>query len=77
MLATMAMAAAGFSQSPRLAGLGGLFQRASIVTGFGWLHNPIRASAAARPCRPHRQTTSNPNSSNPIRQNLRPVVCRC
>jgi hypothetical protein len=37
MLAAMALAAAGFSQSPRLADLGGLFQRASIVTGFGWL----------------------------------------
>jgi Protein of unknown function (DUF998) len=37
MLAAMALATAGFSQSPRLAGLGGLFQRASIVTGFGWL----------------------------------------
>ena len=37
MLATMALAAAGFSQSPRLANLGGLFQRASIITGFAWL----------------------------------------
>lgn len=37
MLAAMALAAAGFSQSPRLARLGGLFQRASIVTGFAWL----------------------------------------
>jgi hypothetical protein len=37
MLATMALAAAGFSQSPRLVNLGGLFQRASIITGFGWL----------------------------------------
>jgi hypothetical protein len=30
-------AGAGFSQSPRLAGYGGLFQRASIITGFAWL----------------------------------------
>jgi len=37
MLATMAVAAAGFGQSPRLANLGGLFQRASILTGFAWL----------------------------------------
>ena len=37
MLATMALASAGFSQSPRLVSLGGLFQRASIVTGFAWL----------------------------------------
>jgi hypothetical protein len=37
MLATMALAAAGFGQSPRLVHLGGLFQRASIITGFGWL----------------------------------------
>jgi hypothetical protein len=37
MPAAMALAAAGFSQSPRLVGLGGLFQRAAIVTGFAWL----------------------------------------
>jgi Protein of unknown function (DUF998) len=37
MPAAMALAAAGFSQSPRLVRLGGLFQRASIVTGFAWL----------------------------------------
>ena len=37
MLATMALASAGFGQSPRLAHLGGLFQRAGIITGFGWL----------------------------------------
>jgi hypothetical protein len=37
MLATMALAGAGFSQSRRLVKLAGLFQRASIVTGFGWL----------------------------------------
>jgi Protein of unknown function (DUF998) len=37
MPATMTLAAAGFGQSPRLAGLGGLFQRASIITGFAWL----------------------------------------
>jgi Protein of unknown function (DUF998) len=37
MLATMALAGAGFGQSPRLVRLGGLFQRASIITGFTWL----------------------------------------
>ena len=37
MLATMALAGAGFGQSPRLVHLGGLFQRASIITGFTWL----------------------------------------
>jgi hypothetical protein len=37
MLATMALAAAGFAQSPRLVNLAGLCQRASIVTGFTWL----------------------------------------
>src|SRR5258707_8096527 len=34
---TMALAGAGFSQSSRLGGYGGLFQRASIITGFAWL----------------------------------------
>jgi hypothetical protein len=37
MLITTVLASAGFSQSPRLARLGGLFQRVSIVTGFAWL----------------------------------------
>ena len=42
---------AGFNQSPRLVNLAGLFQRASIVTGFGWLTTIFaraltRASAA-------------------------------
>jgi len=37
MLASTAMASAGFNQSPRLVNLAGLFQRASIVTGCGWL----------------------------------------
>jgi hypothetical protein len=34
---TMGLAGAGFGQSARLAGYGGLFQRASIIAGFGWL----------------------------------------
>jgi hypothetical protein len=37
MPAGMVAAGAGFSQSTRLADYGGLFQRASIITGFGWL----------------------------------------
>jgi hypothetical protein len=37
MPAAASLAGAGFSQAPRLAGLGGLFQRVSIVTGFAWL----------------------------------------
>ena len=37
MLTTMGMAGAGFGQAPRLVNLGGLFQRASIVSGFSWL----------------------------------------
>jgi hypothetical protein len=53
MLATMGLASAGFGQSPRLASLGGLFQRASIITGFAWLSVLCaRALRAARPARP-------------------------
>ena len=37
MLTTMALAGAGFGQSPRLVNFGGLFQRMSIITGFAWL----------------------------------------
>lgn len=37
MLATMTLAGAGFGQSAQLVNLGGLFQRASIITGFAWL----------------------------------------
>lgn len=37
MLATMVLAGAGFGQSPGLVKVGGLFQRTSIITGFGWL----------------------------------------
>jgi len=37
MLTTMALAGAGFGQSPRLVNLAGLFQRAGIITGFAWL----------------------------------------
>ena len=48
MLTTMALAGAGFAQSPRLNGLGGLFQRASIITGFAWL-TALSAQALRRP----------------------------
>ncbi|MBO0823160.1 MAG: DUF998 domain-containing protein [Actinobacteria bacterium] len=34
---TMVLAGAGFGQSSRLGGYGGLFQRASILAGFAWL----------------------------------------
>lgn len=37
MLVTVALASAGFAQSPRFTGLAGLFQRASVITGFTWL----------------------------------------
>jgi len=56
MLAATALAAAGFGQAPRLAGLGGLSQRASIVTGFTWLTvlsaRTLRLAPAARAARP-------------------------
>ena len=47
MLATTALAGAGFNQSPGLVHLAGLFQRASIMTGFGWL-TALSAQALAR-----------------------------
>jgi hypothetical protein len=37
MLTTMAVAGAGFGQSPRLVNVAGAFQRTSIITGFAWL----------------------------------------
>jgi Protein of unknown function (DUF998) len=37
MLATFVLAGAAFNQVPGLVDIGGLLQRASIVTGFGWL----------------------------------------
>jgi hypothetical protein len=47
MLATTVLAGAGFGQAPRLVNLAGLFQRASIVTGFGWL-TALSAQALTR-----------------------------
>jgi Protein of unknown function (DUF998) len=37
MLASLVLAGVGFGQSPRFVSRGGLFQRVSIITGFGWL----------------------------------------
>jgi Protein of unknown function (DUF998) len=37
MLVGVARANAGFSQDPRFVRLGGLFQRVTVITGFGWL----------------------------------------
>jgi hypothetical protein len=37
MLAGIVLAGAGFGQSPRFVSLAGLFQRASIITGFAWI----------------------------------------
>jgi hypothetical protein len=37
MPAAVVVAGAGFGQSRRLVGVGGLFQRVSIITGFAWL----------------------------------------
>jgi hypothetical protein len=56
MLAAMVVADAGFGQSPRLVNLVGLFQRASIITGFAWLTAVFartlrRAHATAAPDR--------------------------
>ena len=47
MLTTMALAGAGFGQSPRFVDLGGLLQRTSIITGFGWL-TAVSAQALLR-----------------------------
>jgi hypothetical protein len=47
-LATTALAGAGFGQAPKLVRLGGLFQRASIITCFTWL-TALSARALRRP----------------------------
>jgi hypothetical protein len=56
MLAMMALAGAGFNQSPRLVNLAGLFQRASIVTGFGWLTALSGRALARTPATPTPRT---------------------
>ena len=53
----MALAGAGFGESPRLVNLGGLLQRASIITGFTWL-----TAVSARALRKH------PPPAGPLRQ---------
>jgi hypothetical protein len=54
MLATAALAGAGFNQSPRLVDRAGSFQRASIVAGFGWLTAlSARALKRASAIQPH------------------------
>jgi hypothetical protein len=57
MLATSILAGAGFGQSPRLVNLAGLFQRASIVTGFGWLTGlsarALKRVSATQPLQTH------------------------
>ncbi|HMH91063.1 MAG TPA: DUF998 domain-containing protein [Streptosporangiaceae bacterium] len=57
MLTSMALAAGGFSQSPRLVRLGGLFQRVSIITGFGWL-SALSARALRRTPATRSETSS-------------------
>jgi hypothetical protein len=53
-LATMALASAGFGQSPRLVDLGGLFQRASIITAFAWLTSLFARGLRRVPAAPPR-----------------------
>ena len=48
---TMVLAGAGFGQSSRLGGYGGLLQRAGIITGFAWLTTvSARALQRTLPC---------------------------
>jgi hypothetical protein len=58
MLATMALAGAGFNQSPRLVNHAGLFQRASIVTGFGWLTTLSARALTRAPAAPARKPST-------------------
>jgi len=56
MLATAVLAGAGFSQSPWWVNRAGLFQRASIMTGFGWLTalsaRALKRASASQPLQP-------------------------
>jgi hypothetical membrane protein len=52
MLATTVLAGAGFGGSPQLVKVAGLFQRASIVTGFTWL-TALSAQALRHPPATH------------------------
>ncbi len=51
MLAATVLASAGLGQSPRLAGLGGLLQRTSIIAGFTWL-TALSAQTLCSPAHP-------------------------
>ncbi|MGH2851571.1 MAG: DUF998 domain-containing protein, partial [Solirubrobacteraceae bacterium] len=53
MLASINLAGAGFGQAPRLVNLAGLFQRAAIAAGFGWL-----TALSARALRRERRVTA-------------------
>jgi hypothetical protein len=49
MTGAFALVGAAFGGAPRVAGRGGLWQRISIMTGFGWLSaTSLRASSAVR-----------------------------
>jgi hypothetical protein len=48
MVASFLLFGAAFAEKPKLAGKGGVFQRLSIVTGFGWMSVlSLRASTAS------------------------------
>ena len=66
MLTTMALAGAGFGQSPGLINLGGLFQRASIITGFAWL-TALSAQALRRTPLPQHHPTRQAERSQTTR----------
>jgi hypothetical protein len=57
MLASMGLAGAGFNQAPMLVNYGGLFQRAAIVTGFGWL-TALSARTLRRSRRPSERSAT-------------------
>jgi hypothetical protein len=67
----MPLAGAGFGQSPRLNGLGGLFQRASIITGFAWAHSPVRTSTPANA----RYRSTTPPGRLSVPQTTRNAAC--
>src|ERR1017187_10750173 len=73
MLATTALAGSGFNQSPRLVNLAGFFQRASIVTGFGWLTalsaQALAQAPAASGGRRHLNRPFRPSTAHLTRQN--------
>jgi hypothetical protein len=68
MLTAAVLAGAGFGQSPRLINLGGLFQRASIITGFARL-TALSAQAL--------QTNAHYRSITPVRLSVSPDHPKC